>query len=232
MNSIHDTAQLIGDVSLGTGNTVGPFVVIVGPVTIGDGNWIGTGTVIGAPPEVRSWEHPADASRPGSGNGVRIGDRNIIREYAQIHSGWKDVTRVHDDAFIMNQSYIAHDCVLEDGATLASSVLLAGHVRVGRGANLGLGTSVHQHRYIGQGAMIGMGSVVTRSVPPYAKAFGNPTVVRGANVVGMQRAGLDPAAVDAAVTAYRDTREIDLSPWDTTPGLVEAASAWRRHAHA
>jgi UDP-N-acetylglucosamine acyltransferase len=231
MNSIHDTAQLIGSVTLGEGNTVGPFVVIVGPVTIGDGNWIGTGAMIGAPPEVRSWEHATDASQP-SGNGIRIGSRNTIREYAQIHHGWQDVTRVEDDVFIMNQSYVAHDCVLEAWSTLASSVLLAGHVRIGTAANLGLGVSVHQHRYIGQGAIVGMGSVVTRSVPPYAKAFGNPSVVRGANIIGMEREGLSPAAIDAAIAAYGDSRKLDLSAWDETPGLSAAALAWRRHTRS
>jgi UDP-N-acetylglucosamine acyltransferase len=230
MNSIHDTAQLIGDVSLGDGNTIGPFVVIVGPVTIGDGNWIGTGVVIGAPPEIRSWQHPTDASRPASGNGIRIGNGNTIREYAQIHQGWKDVTRLDDDVFVMNQSYVAHDCVLENGVTLASSVLLAGHVRVGRMANLGLGSSVHQHRYIGEGAMVGMGSVVTTNVPPYATAFGNPSAVRGANVVGMERAGFTAQAVDAAVASYRDFRDPNLTGWDGMPSLARALSAWRRHA--
>ena len=92
----------------------------------------------------------------------------------------------------MNQCYIAHDSVVDDGATLASSVLLAGHVQVGDGANLGLGIAVHQFRAIGAGGMVGMSAAVTRDVPPFAKAYGNPAAVRGANVVGMQRAGVDP----------------------------------------
>lgn len=201
MNSIHPSALISDDVVLGTGNTIGPFVVIHGPVTIGDDNWLGTGVVIGAPPEVRSFPHPrADAD--SAGGGVVIGDRNTIREYAQIHHGWRGATTIGDDGFLMNQVYVAHDTHLGDGVTLASSVLLAGHVSVGDGANLGLGTSVHQFRAIGRGAMIGMGSLVTRDVPAFAKAFGSPATVRGANVIGMERSGMDSAIIEELRRRY------------------------------
>lgn len=229
MNSIHPTAQLIGEVSLGSGNLIGPLVVIIGPVTIGDGNWIGTGAVIGAPPEVRSWQHPMDAAELDTGKGIVIGDRNVIREYVQIHQGWHDITRVGNDVFLMNQSYIAHDCTVEDRATLASSVLLAGHVRVGVGANLGLGSSVHQRCYIAEGAMVGMGSVVTRNVPPFAKAYGNPARVHGANVVGMERAEIPARTIGAAVSAYQQPFDDALESLVGAAGLERALAGWLRH---
>lgn len=229
MNSVHPTAQLIGEVSLGSDNTIGPLAVIIGPVAIGDGNWIGTGAMIGAPPEVRSWEHPKDSLQPSSGNGISIGNRNVIREYVQIHQGWHDVTRLGDDIFVMNQSYVAHDCTIEDNATLASSVLLAGHVVVGDGANLGLGASVHQRCYIGVGAMVGMGSVVTRNIPPFAKAYGNPARVHGANTIGMDRAGVPAEAIAAADLTYRHPFGDDLSSLINVSGLDSVLAAWRLH---
>jgi UDP-N-acetylglucosamine acyltransferase len=228
MNSIHPTAQLIGAVSMGTGNLIGPSVTIVGPVTIGDNNWIGTGAVIGAPPEVRGWDHPMDIGQLSSGNGITIGSRNTIREYAQIHQGWRDITRMEDDVFLMNQSYVAHDCLLESGATLASSVLLGGHVRVGARANLGLGTVVHQRRYIGVGAMVGMGSVVTHDVPPYAKAYGNPARVQGANTVGMARAGMGVETIAETVSAYVHPYDPSLCRLDGALGFGDALTAWRQ----
>lgn len=204
MNSIHPTAVISRDVVLGSRNTIGPFVTIYGPTTIGDDNWIGAGVVIGAPPEVRSFLLPEAVTDP-QGNGVVIGDRNVIREYAQIHQGWKGQTLVCDDTFIMNQCYVAHDCTIGDGATLASSVLLAGHVSVGAQANIGLGASVHQFRSIGVGCMVGMGSVVVRDVPPFAKAYGAPAVVRGANSIGMQRSGSAPSLISSLEAAYSGT---------------------------
>lgn len=227
INSIHPSAQLIGDVILGSGNTIGPLAVIIGPVRIGDNNWIGTGTVIGAPPEVRDWPHPSDASDPSSGRGIDIGNGNIIREHVQIHQGWHEVTRVADDAFIMNQCYLAHDSQIGENVTLASSVLLAGHVRIGNGANLGLGTAVHQRRYVGDGVMLGMGAVVTRDVPPFARAFGNPARLHGANRIGMHRAGIAEATIDVVQQTYEQAVDDDaMRSLAAEPGLAIAIENW------
>lgn len=224
-NTIHPTAIISGDVKLGSGNTVGPHVVVTGPVTIGDDNWIGAGVVIGAPPEVRSFEHPRN-HYDKAGNGVVIGSFNVIREYAQVHQGWREQTRLGDDLFVMNQVYIAHDCQLSDHVTLASSVLLAGHVVVGAGANLGLGTSVLQRVRIGSDVMIGMGSVVTRDIPPLAKAFGNPARVRGANVVGMERAGYSREVIEQVVSSY-EKNEPNLSALSAFPELAAMFEEWK-----
>lgn len=201
MNRIHPTAMVSEEVVLGDGNTIGPLVVISGPVVLGDDNWIGTGVVIGAPPEVRSFVHPRAANDP-AGYGVVIGNRNTIREYAQIHQGLKSETTVGNDTFVMNQCYIAHDSTLGDGVTLASSVLLAGHVRIGDGANLGLGVAVHQFCEVGRGSMVGMGSIVVKEVPPFAKAYGSPASIHGANLVGMERSGISAAIVQILSDIY------------------------------
>lgn len=229
MNTVHPSAVISGEVTLGRGNTIGPHVVITGPVTIGDDNWLGAGVVVGAPPEVRSFRHPRSEA-DSAGGGVVIGSGNTVREYAQIHHGWKARTTVGDDAFIMNQCYIAHDSELGDGVTMASSVLLAGHVKLGPGANLGLGTSVHQFREIGRGAMVGMGSVVTKDVPPFAKAYGNPAAVRGANVIGMERSGVDAAVVRALAALYTDAGPLDDASLEAIEdeSVREAVLRWVR----
>lgn len=202
MNSIHPTAVIGDGVVLGDSNVIGPHVVLYGPLEIGDGNWIGPGVTIGTPPEVRGVDHGVQWESIGSARGIVIGHRNVIREQTLIHQGWQQATVLGDDCFLMNKVYVAHDTMIESGSTLASTVTMGGHVRIGAGATVGLGTVVHQRRFVAAGAMVGMGSVVTRDVPPFALAFGTPARVRGANRVGMTRRGLEASAVDALSALY------------------------------
>ncbi|GEK21653.1 UDP-N-acetylglucosamine acyltransferase [Cellulomonas xylanilytica] len=226
MNSIHPTAVIGDGVVLGDGNVIGPYVVLYGPLEIGDGNWIGPGVTLGTPPEVRGVEHGAQWESVASGPGISIGHRNVIREQTLIHQGWKHPTVVGDDCFLMNKVYVAHDSVIENGCTLASTVTMGGHVRIGAGANVGLGTVVHQRRFVAAGAMVGMGSVVTRDVPPFALAFGNPARVQGANRVGMTRRGLDESAVDAIAAFYE--RGIVPGADDVPPSLRDDFLTWEK----
>ena len=82
-----------------------------------------------------------------------------------------------------------------------------------------------QRRVIGPGAMVGMGSVVTRDVPPFAKAYGNPCRVRGANAVGMTRGGLPQDAVDFLAAAY--ARGAVPDGQEPPPSLRAAWGWWR-----
>jgi acetyltransferase-like isoleucine patch superfamily enzyme len=50
-------------------------------------------------------------------------------------------------------------------------------VKIGDGAWLGARTIVLKGVEIGEGAVVGAGSVVTRSIPPYMLAGGNPARV-------------------------------------------------------
>jgi UDP-N-acetylglucosamine acyltransferase len=224
MNCIHPTATIGPEVELGTGNTVGPGVVLLGPLTVGDDNWFGAHTVIGAPAEIRGIEHGAAWDGRLVGTGLSVGSRNVFREFVTVHQGHYDTTSVGSDCYLMNKTYVGHDGHVEDGVTMASSVTLGGHVSVGAGANLGMGCVVHQRRVIGPGAMVGMGAVVTRDVPPHAKAFGNPCRLHGANAVGMSRAGLPEEAVDFLARAY-ERGEVPEQP---QPESLREAWAWWR----
>nr|WP_297424206.1 acyl-ACP--UDP-N- acetylglucosamine O-acyltransferase [uncultured Actinotalea sp.] len=223
MNTIHPTALVGPGVELGTGNVIGPGAVLLGPLRLGDDNWVGPGVTIGTPPEVRGVEHAAQWLEPSGGPGVRIGDRNVLREMTLVHQGWQGATVIGDDCFLMNKVYVAHDAEVGDGVTLASTVTMGGHVRVGAGANLGMGTTVHQRRVIGARAMVGMGAVVTRDVPPAALVHGNPARLRGANVVGMQRAGVPETAVALLQEAYGRG---EVPGGDDLPEAVRADFRW------
>ncbi len=214
MNRIHASAFVGPGVELGDNNIVGPHAVILGPTFIGDDNFIAPTAVIGGPSEMKGAPHPAAWDSAPEGNGIHIGDRNVIREQVSIQAPTVSETRIGNDCYLMAKAHLPHDGVLEDDVTVACAVLIAGHTRIGRGANLGLGAVLHQRLVIGPGTMIGMGSVITKPIPPFATAFGSPARVRGVNEFGMRRMGLSDDVIAALAAAYEAADFApDLAQW-------------------
>lgn len=234
--AIHPTAMVGPDVELGPGTIVGPFVVILGPCHIGARCWIGPHTVIGT-----TAEHagkmvmptvPAEAQTMtpealeaalwfgGHGEGIEIGDGTIIREQSTIHQGTAGATRIGASVFVMNKSYVAHDCDLGDGSKLGPVGSLAGHVFLGEGANVGMSASVHQHRRIGAGAMVGMNATVVHDVRPWELVMGTPARASGLNQVGLERAGYDSSEIAGLEQAYADGTGVPV-------GFGDAFTAWK-----
>lgn len=222
MNQVHPTAVIGDGVHLGADNVIGAYAVLLGPLRVGNGNWIGAHAMIGAPAEIRGIDH--GGCDGGTGTGIEIGSRNVIREHVTIHQGHYATTRIGNDCYVMNRIYVGHDGEIADRVTMASGVTLGGHVHVGHDANLGMGAIVHQRRVVGPAVMLGMGAVVTRDVPPYSKAFGNPARVRGANRIGMQRQNIAEQTIAVLDVAYGSGR----IPHQAPDRALEPAWAWWR----
>ena len=79
-----------------------------------------------------------------------------------------------DFAFMLANSVVNHDDVLENRVVVCSGVTLAGGVHVEESCYLGQACTVRQNLRIGRGSLIGMGAVVTKDVPPGAVMAGNP----------------------------------------------------------
>ncbi len=225
-NQIHPSA-IVGDgVELGERNVIGPGAVILGPCRIGDDNWIAPYVSIGGPAEFRGGPHPVGWNGEVEGAGVVIGDRNIIREFVTINQGTHETTRLGDDCYLLARSHVGHDCVVDDGVTLADAVQLGGHTRVWSWANIGMGTVVHQRLQVGPGAMVGMGSAVRRNVPPFTITLGNPARTTGVNQVGLARRGCDEALVEQ-LTAHLTGKGGELPP-GLPADVAEQLIAWSK----
>lgn len=202
---IHPTAVVEPEVELGPDVEVGPFCRFEGRVRVGPRCRFMTGVAIGGV--------PMDRRYAGEPTGVVIGAGNTFHEYATVQraTGADAVTAIGDANRVMAYVHVAHNCRVGNGCTLTNGVQLAGHVTVGDGANIGGLTGVHQFCRIGELAMVGACSYVSRDIPPFALAAGNPCRIRGVNAVGLRRAGLDPAAVSALQQAYRRLYRSDLN---------------------
>jgi UDP-N-acetylglucosamine acyltransferase len=201
---VDDSAQvgaytIIGeDVEIGRGTRVEPHVVIKGPTVIGADNHIFQFASIG--------DEPQDKKYKGQRTRLVIGNRNTIREACTINRGTvedRSETTIGDDNWIMAYTHIAHDCVIGNNIVLANSTQLAGHVHIGNYAWLGGFTGVHQFCHIGAHAMLGIASVVTKDVPAFVTAQGQPAEPRGINAEGLKRRGFTQEQIRNIREAYR-----------------------------
>lgn len=186
------------DVEIGPGTRVESHVVLKGPCVIGRDNHIFQFASIG--------DDPQDKKYAGEPTRLVIGDRNTIREYCTINRGTVQdagVTRVGNDNWIMAYVHIAHDCVIGDQTIFANNSTLAGHVHIGDWAILGGFTAVHQYCHIGAHTLTGIFTSVTKDIPAYVLASGQPAVPRGINAEGLKRREFSSNQISNLREAYR-----------------------------
>ncbi len=186
------------DVEIGADTVIGPHCVIKGPTTIGTRNRIYQFASVG--------EDPQDKKYAGENTRLIIGNGNTIREYCTLNRGTaqdQGVTRVGDNNWLMAYVHVAHDCEIGNEAVFANNVTLAGHVTVGDFVIFGGFSGVHQFCRVGAHAFIANNCAVTRDVPPYLMAAGQPAVPRGINSEGLKRRGFDAAQIRNIKEAFR-----------------------------
>jgi UDP-N-acetylglucosamine acyltransferase len=212
--AIHPTAVVDPRAEIDATADVGPYVVIDGPVQIGPRTrvmahaFLTGDTAIGADnvvhPGAIIGHEPQDLAYRGVPTGLRIGDRNMIREHAEIHRATQEgtVTVVGSENYLMSHAHIAHNCRVGDRTVICSGALVAGHVEVADQAFVSGNCVVHQHVRIGRLAILRGLSRTSRDVPPFAIMDGTHTV-GGLNRVGLRRAGFDGARIRALQDAFR-----------------------------
>ncbi len=216
--SIHPTAVLQGKVELAENVIIGAYSVLTGPLKVQAGCTIGSHCIIGGDPEHRML---------GAVGPIEIGERTVIRDAVVIHHGTTEKgTRIGSNCYVMSRVYIAHDCQIGDGSTLAAGSSLGGHVHLQAGVNVGMNVAVHQFTTIGAFAMIGMSTPVNKDIPPFAVVAGNPMRFLRANQLGIQRAGLNVGRlrVESGSIAY------DRTSAQTADWLEDFAACSRRNA--
>jgi len=210
---IHPGAELAEDVEIGPyaiigshvkigkGTKVGPHAVVEGWTSIGEQNQIFQMASVGAIPQ--------DLKYRGEETYLKIGDRNIIREFATIHLGTvtgDGETTIGSNNLFMAYSHVAHDCHIGNGVVMANAATLAGHVAVEDYVILGGLCAIHQFTRIGESAMIGGGTLVGHDIPPYTIATSGDrreAALRGLNLVGLKRRGFSDELIGQLKKAYK-----------------------------
>jgi len=153
--------------------------------------------VIGHHPHLRSGTVVYLGSRIG--NYLETGHHAIIREENKIgnhFSLWSNsivdyACLIGNGVKIHSNCYIAQFTVIEDQVFIAPGVIVANDPHPGsinaiecmkgptlkRGAQIGCNVTLLPHITVGEHSLVGAGSVVTKDIPAYSIAFGNPAKV-------------------------------------------------------
>jgi UDP-N-acetylglucosamine acyltransferase len=197
----HPTAIIDPEASIDDDVSVGPFAIIEGPVKIGSGteimarahisgnteigrdNEIHIGAIVGYQPQHTGYKPCISYTK--------IGDRNIIREYATVHRSWEEgkSTIIGNDNLLMGLCHIAHDCIIGNKVIIANGALLGGHIEVHDGCFISGNALFHQFVKVGRLAMVSGGAGISKDIPPFCIATGY-SFIAGINTVGLRRAGI------------------------------------------
>jgi UDP-N-acetylglucosamine acyltransferase len=213
---IHPSAQIDAGARLGSGVRVGAGAVIGADVEIGDDCEIGASAQIYGPTRVGRENRifpfacvgfdPQDLKFQGERSELQIGDRNTIRELSTLNRGTAfggGVTRIGDDNLFMAYSHVGHDSQVGSRTVFTNGATLAGHVEVGDDATIGAMSAVHQFCRVGRHAYVGGFSVITLDALPFARTVGQKPLCYGVNRIGLERKGLDAAAIREIERAFR-----------------------------
>jgi UDP-N-acetylglucosamine acyltransferase len=213
---IHPTAIIHPGAALDTDVEIGPYAVIGEHVKIGRGTRIGPSAVVDGWTEIGENNQifhlssigaiPQDLKYRGEQTYLRIGNGNIIREFATIHLGTvtgDGETTIGNNNLFMAYCHVAHDCHIGNHVIMANGSTLAGHVTVEDFAILGGLSAVHQFTRVGESAMLSGGTMVGQDVLPFSVASGNRAKSYGLNSVGLKRRRFSPDLISRIKTAYR-----------------------------
>jgi len=228
--SLHPTAIIESGVTVGENVTIGPYSWIRENVIIGDGCEIGShvvlcpGSILGK--ECRVLHHavlgeiPQDLKFGGEETTIEIGDRTVIREFVTINRGteahWKTV--VGSDCLIMAYVHLAHDCIVGNNVVIANACNIAGHVEIQDWVILGGMIGIHQFTKVGQHSLVGGHYRVSKDVPPFIIAAGEPLRFEGLNIIGLRRRGFKNDAIKTLKKAYN---LIYLSQYNVSDAVVK-----------
>lgn len=156
---IHPTAEVSPEAKIGAGTSIWHQCQVRNDVSIGENCILGRGVYIDA--------------------GVSIGSNVKIQNYVSVYHG----VTIEDGVFVGPHVCFTNDlrprAINPDGSLKAADDWTLTSTRIRRGAALGANSTIVCGHTIGEWAMIGSGSVVSRDIPAYGLAWGNPARIHG-----------------------------------------------------
>ena len=212
---IHPTAIVETGAQLGAEVEIGAYAFVGAAVELGDGTRlhhhasVEGRTSLGKSCEIFPYAciggKTQDLKFKGGTPGLRIGDRNVFREYVTVHCATNDgdFTRVGSDNVLLGACHVAHDCVIGSHIVMSNGAMVAGHVTIEDHVIVGGYGGIHQFCRLGAYAMLSATAKLVHDLPPFFIADGTPAEVRAINKVGLERNGFTAEQLDRVKQIYR-----------------------------
>ena len=156
---IHPTAEVSEKAEIGEGTSVWNYAQVREGARIGKNCILSKGVYVDA--------------------GVQIGNCCKLQNNVSVYHG----VVIEDGVFVGPHVCFTNDlqprAINSDGTLKSASDWVVAETRVGYGAAIGANSTIRCGVAIGKWAMIGAGSVVTKAVPDYGLAYGNPAKLHG-----------------------------------------------------
>ena len=201
-------------VKIGAGTKIWANAYVTGHTEIGRDNEIHMGAVIGHEPQDLKFDRACRSY-------LKIGDRNVFREYCTVHRGTEpeSATVIGNDCYLMATAHVGHNCVIGNHVIICNCALLAGHVHVADNAFVSGGVVIHQFTHVGRLAMFSGNARVSMDVPPFTLAA-ERNEIHALNLVGLRRAKISREALAELKKLYK---LFYLSGINGTQALQEAS---------
>ena len=152
------------------------------PYFVHESSYIDEGAEIGDGTKIWHFSHIMSGAKIGKncsiGQNVNVGSRAIIGNGVKIQNN----VSVYDDVIIEDDVFCGPSCVFTNVINPRAFVERKHEYKktnVKKGASIGANATIVCGVTIGEYAMIGAGSVVTKDVPSYSLAYGNPARIYG-----------------------------------------------------
>jgi len=215
VNKIHPSSIISPKAIIGNNLNIGPYCIIGEDVEIGNGTElisnvnISGNTKIGKNnvfhPFSSIGSAPQDLKYKGEKSNLIIGNENVFREHVTVNLGTKGggmLTTIGNKCLLMVGVHIAHDCIIKNNVVFANNATLAGHISIDDNCVIGGLSAIHQFVRIGKYAMIGGMSGVEQDIIPYGLYTGIRSHLRGLNIIGLKRKGMDSKKIKQLKNIY------------------------------
>lgn len=193
--TIYPFVYIEDNVEIGDNSIIYPNVSILNGTKMGSNNKVHQGTVLGAMPQ--------DFNFRGEPSQLIIGNDNIFRENVVINRATHSTgqTVIGDNNFFMEGAHISHDTKVGKYCVFGYGTKIAGDCEISNGVIFSTSAICNPHVRVGECAMISAN--VSKDVPPYIIANGNPVKYGGVNTAMLNIRGIDESVKRHIANAYR-----------------------------